>query len=212
MARTNKYKRVPRSPRRNGLPVQLVAGAFLRRHEHLAGAFVALRASATTASSPKRILQHAPAPFERVQGMSTVGRSQMARQATCGVGQCGGEWPRPLAPAPIDDHPDLFAGIAKDAQDLMAIVAPCVCGKMWHDRLEEAPGALLDGPQDAAQEAAGEAALRAIVPPGLAFERFVPFDVTRAQWTAGKTGALSPTPPASLGQGTAPEDGFIFIQ
>jgi hypothetical protein len=93
----------------------------------------------------------------------------------------------------------------------MAIVAQCVCGKMWHDRLEEARGALLDGPQDAAQDAAGEAAPRAIVPPGLAFERFVPFDVTRAQWTEGKTGALSPTPPASLGQGTAPYDSFIFI-
>jgi hypothetical protein len=63
---------------------------------------------------------------------------------------------------------------------LMAIVAQCLCSKMRHDRLEDARGARLDGPQDAAQDAAGEAAPRAIVPPGLAFERFVPFALTMA--------------------------------
>jgi hypothetical protein len=32
-------QQVPRSPRRNGLAVKLVDGAFLMRQEHLAGAF-----------------------------------------------------------------------------------------------------------------------------------------------------------------------------
>jgi hypothetical protein len=117
-----------------------------------------------------------------------------------------------MAPAAINDHHDLCAGIAKDAHDLMDILAQFLGIKMRHDLIEDARGTLLDGPQDVEQDAAGDAAPRATVPPALAFERFFPLDLPMAQWTEGKTGALSLTPPASSGQGKAPYDRFIFIQ
>jgi hypothetical protein len=68
------FKQVLRNPRRNGLPVKLVDGAFLMRHEHLAGASVELSEIAETSSSSNRLLHHAPEAFDRVQVMSTVCR------------------------------------------------------------------------------------------------------------------------------------------
>ena len=103
--------------------MKLADGAFLMRHEHLAGALVELSESAKTSSRPKRILPRAPEAFERVAVMSTGCREQMALKATCVVGQRGGECRRPMAPAAIDDQHDLFAGMAQDTHDLMAILA-----------------------------------------------------------------------------------------
>ena len=84
----------------------VVDGAFVMRHEPLAGAFGALRASAQTSSGPKLLLPHAPASCERGQGRATGCREPLERPATCVVGQRGGALPRPMAPAALDAQHD----------------------------------------------------------------------------------------------------------
>ncbi len=126
--------------------------------------------------------------------------------------QGGGEFPRAMDPTAIDDHHDLFPGCAKDAQDLMDILAEFLRIKMGHDFIEDARRSILDGANDAEQHPAGDATPGAIAPPDLAFERLVPFDLTVAQGAGGQARALGTAPPACPGQGKTPEDGFIFIK
>src|SRR5713101_2080186 len=53
-------KQVPRSPRRNGLPVKFVVGALLMRHQHPPGALVELRQIGKTSSGTDGVLHHPP--------------------------------------------------------------------------------------------------------------------------------------------------------
>jgi hypothetical protein len=48
--------------------------------------------------------------------------------------------------------------------------------------------------------------------PGLAFEEFLAFDLTLAQWARREAGAWHFAPPTRPGQGKTPEDRFIFIE
>jgi hypothetical protein len=66
-------KQPPRNTRRNGLPVKLIDGAFLMRHEHLAGALVELRQIGKTASGPDSIFHHPPEAFDRVEVVPAMG-------------------------------------------------------------------------------------------------------------------------------------------
>ena len=66
-------KQIPRSPRRNGLPVKLIDGSLLMRYEHLAGAPVELLEGAKTASRSNRVLHHPPEAFDRVEVVPTMG-------------------------------------------------------------------------------------------------------------------------------------------
>ena len=66
-------KQIPRSPRRNGLPVKLIDGALLMCHKHLAGAPVELMEVAETAPCSNRVLHHPPEAFDRVEVMAAVG-------------------------------------------------------------------------------------------------------------------------------------------
>ncbi|SRR6266568_3229058 len=79
----------------------------------------------------------------------------MKLKATCVVGQRGGEFPRPMDPAALDDHHDLFAGVAKDAHDLMEILVQFLGINMRHALREEARGASWTAPQDAEQDVVG---------------------------------------------------------
>src|SRR6266571_5012563 len=126
--------------------------------------------------------------------------------------QRGGEVPRAMDATTIDDHHDLFARFAKDGHDLMAIWAQLLGVKMRHDLREDPRCAILDGPNDAQQDPAGDTAPGAIASPGLAFERLFPFDVTVAQRMGVQTSALGFAPPAQPGHGKAPQDGFVFIE
>jgi hypothetical protein len=68
------YEQVPRSPRRNALPVKRIDGALLMGHKHLAGARIELKELGKTSACTHRILQHAPEACDGVAVMSPVGR------------------------------------------------------------------------------------------------------------------------------------------
>src|SRR3989442_16009184 len=89
---------------------------------------------------------------------------------------------RPMDPAPIDDHHDLFPGFAEGRHDLMEILAHLLGIKMGHDLIEHFGGPILDRTDDTEYHAAGHTAAGAIGQPGLAFEAFFAFDLTLAQW------------------------------
>ena len=67
-------KQVPRSPRRNELPVKRINGSLLMGHEHLSRALVELMQIRQTPSGTDRVLHHAPEAFDRVEMMPTMGR------------------------------------------------------------------------------------------------------------------------------------------
>jgi hypothetical protein len=119
---------------------------------------------------------------------------------------------RPMDAAAIDDHHDLCASFTKDMHDLMAIVAQLLGINMGHDLREDTRRALLDSPANAEPDTAGEATPGAILGPRLAFERFFPFDLRVTQWASREARALGAAPPAQPGEGTAPQDGCIFVE
>jgi hypothetical protein len=71
--RVYNYKQLPRSPRRNGLPVELTDGTLLVRYKHLAGALVELVQSGKTPAGTDGVLHHPPEAFEGIEGMAAVG-------------------------------------------------------------------------------------------------------------------------------------------
>jgi len=119
---------------------------------------------------------------------------------------------RSMDPAAIDDHDDLLAGFAKDMHDLMDILAPFLGIKMRHDLIEDTRCSILDGPDDAEQDAAGDAAPGAVTQPGLAFEGCCTFDLALTQGADGEARTLGFAPPARAGQGKAPEHRFVLIE
>jgi hypothetical protein len=123
-----------------------------------------------------------------------------------------GKFLRPMDATAINHHNDLFVGCAKDVHDLMHILAQGFCVKMRHDLIEDFRGAILDGTNDAEQHPTGDAAPRAILEPGLAFEGFVAFDLTLTQGAGGEASTLCFAPPTHAGEGKAPQDRFIFVE
>jgi len=119
---------------------------------------------------------------------------------------------RPMDATAVDDHDDLLTSFAKDAHDLMDILAQLLGVKMGHDLIEDTRGTILDSPNHAEQDAAGDAAPGAILQPRLAFERLFAFDLALAQGTGGQARALGAAPPAQPGEGKAPQDRFIFVE
>ena len=119
---------------------------------------------------------------------------------------------RPMDPAAVDDHHHLFAGFAKDAHDLMEILAQLLGIKVRHDFIEDFRGAILDSADDVEQHPARDTTPRAVLQPRLAFAAFLAFDVARAQGTGGQTRTLGAAPPAQPGQGKAPHDRFVCIE
>jgi ABC-type uncharacterized transport system substrate-binding protein len=67
------YKQIPRSPRRNGLPVKLIDRALLMRHEHWASSPVELLEVTETAPRSNRGLHHPPEACDRVEVRAAVG-------------------------------------------------------------------------------------------------------------------------------------------
>ena len=119
---------------------------------------------------------------------------------------------RPMDPAPIDDHHDLFLGFPEGCHDLVNVLAKLLSIKMRDNLIEDFRGAILDGANDAEQYAAAHAAPGARAEPRLAFEGFLTFDLTLTQWPQREARALGFAPPAGAGQSKTPEDSFIFIE
>jgi hypothetical protein len=119
---------------------------------------------------------------------------------------------RPMDPAAIDDHHDLFLGFAKGGHHLMDRLAQFLGVTMGHNFLEDFGSPLLDGADNTQQHAAGDPAPRAILQPCLTFETFFACDVALAQRPSGETRTLDTAPPAQPGEGKAPQDRFIFVE
>ena len=68
------YEQIPRSPRRNELPVKRLDGTLLMCHKHLAGALVEPMEIGKTASGANSVLHHPPEAFERMKMVATMGR------------------------------------------------------------------------------------------------------------------------------------------
>src|SRR5438270_13925448 len=103
---------------------------------------------------------------------------------------------RPVDPAAIDDHHDLCAGFAEDRHHLVHRVTQRLGIKVRHSFREDFGGAILDGADDTEQHTAGDTAPGAILPPRLAFEGLLAFDLALAQWTRREASALHFAPPA----------------
>jgi transposase len=67
-------KQIPRSSRRNPLPVKRINGSLLMGHEYLARAAVELMQIEKTSSGSDHVLQHAPKAFNGVEVVATMGR------------------------------------------------------------------------------------------------------------------------------------------
>src|SRR5881628_1255812 len=119
---------------------------------------------------------------------------------------------RPMDATAIDDHDDLCTSFAKDAHDLMNILAQLLGIKVRDNFIEDFGGAVLDRAQHTEQHAARDPAPGAIAHPRLAFDGFVALDLALAQRTDGQTRALGAAPPAQPGEGKAPEDRCIFVE
>src|SRR6266568_8589906 len=102
----------------------------------------------------------------------------------------------PMDPTAIDDHHDLWAELAERRHDLMNILAELLRIKVGHDFIEDFGGPILDGANDAEQHPTGDAAPGAILPPCLAFEGLLAFDLALVQGTCRKASALGFAPPA----------------
>ena len=110
-----------------------------------------------------------------------MGREAMEAKRAVVVLEGRVELVRPMDPAAIDDHHDLFPGLAEGRHHLMKILAQLLGIKVRHNCIEDFGGAILDRPNDTEQYAARHTAPRAILQPRLAFEGFLAFDLTLAQ-------------------------------
>ena len=136
----------------------------------------------------------------------------MQLQLAVVVVECRVELVRPMDPAAIADHHDLFASFAEGRHDLLDRVAQLLGIKVRHDFREDFGGAILDRPNDTEQHPAGDTAPGALASPRLALAGFVACDLTLTQGAGGEASALVCAPPARTGQGKAPEHRFVFIE
>ena len=162
------------------LPVKLKYWSLVLRHEHSTRALVELMQIGKAPSGTNSVLQHTPEAFNGIQVMTTVGWEPMQPKLFVPVSQCRRQLVRPVDATAVGDHDDLFPGVAKEGHHLMDILAQSLRIKMGNDLIEDFRGAVLDGTDDAEQDAAGDAAPRAILHPRLTFERLFTFDLALA--------------------------------
>ena len=67
------YKQIPRSSRRNPLPMKRINGSLLMRHEYLACALVEQMEIGKTSSGPDGVFHHPPETFDGVEVGPTMG-------------------------------------------------------------------------------------------------------------------------------------------
>jgi hypothetical protein len=192
--------------------VKLKYWSLVMRPEHSTRALVELMQSGKAPSGTNPVLHHTPEAFNGIEVVPTVGWEQIQPKLFVPVCQRRRKSFRPVDATTVGDHDDLFPRVAQEGHHLMDILAQPLRIKMGHDLIEDFRGAVLDGPDDAEQHAAGDAAPRAILHPRLTFERLFTFELALAQGTDREASALGFAPPAGPRQGKPPEDGFIFIE
>ena len=109
---------------------------------------------------------------------------------------------RAVDPTAIDDHHDLFVGVAEGCHHLMDILAQLLRIKVRDDFIEDFGGAILDCPNHTEQHAARDPVPGAMAYPRLAF----------AQGPRQEAWAQRFAPPARPRQRKAPEDRFVFVE
>src|SRR2546430_14594769 len=112
------------------------------------------------------------------------------------VVECGVELVRPMDPATIDDHHNLFTSFAEGCHHLMEILTQSMGIKVRHDFIEDFRRSILDCTNDVEQDAAGDPTPRAILQPRLALETLVALDLAVAEGAHGQARALRFAPPA----------------
>jgi len=205
-------KQIPRSSRRNPLPVTRIHGSLLVGQEHSAGARVELLESTTPSPGADGVLHHPPEAFEGVEVRSAVGRQ--ALHATLIMSMVAGrvELRRPGDPTAIDDPHHLLVGFPKGRHDWVPILTSRLGSKVGHDLREAFRGALVDGADDTPHHTPREATPRARRPPRLAVQGLLTFALTLPQGAGGEARAWGCAPPAHAGQGKAPEHRCVFIE
>ena len=107
------------------LPAELIYWPFLMCHEHLAGALVKQLQIAHTSSRSDGIFHHPPETFDGIEVVATVGRQEMEAKLAVVVVECRLERVRPMDPAPVHDHHDLFLGFPEGRHQVMGRVRTC---------------------------------------------------------------------------------------
>ena len=180
--------------------------------KHSTRAMGELREIGKAPSGAPPVLPHPPEAFDGVEVVPTTGREAREAQLVVVVVAGGVELVRPMAPAAIDAHHDLFLGFPAGGPDWVTIVAQLLRLKMRDALREDLRSALWDGAADAEQHAAGDAAPRAILSPCRAFAAFFACALALAQGTWQETRAVGLPPPAGAWQGKAPQDGCVCIE
>jgi hypothetical protein len=191
-------------------PVERIDGPFLMRDEHLADTLVELMQIRKTSSGTDHVLPHAPKAFDGVEVVPTMGREEVEAKLIMIVVERRVELVRPVDAAAVDDHHDLCAGCAEGGHHVMEIVAQLLGVTMRDDLREDFGCPILHGANHAQQHTAGDAAPGALLQPRLAFAGLLAFALALAQWPYREASALGCAPPASAGQGKAPQDGVVF--
>ena len=205
-------KQIPRSPRRNRLPVECINRSLWMRHAYLACALIEQREIGQTPSGAAGVLPHPPKAFKRVEVVPTRGWEAMEATRAVVVLQGRVELVRPRHPAAIDPHHDLLAGFAAGCPHLRERGAPLLGRQGGHALRADLGRAVRHRPKDAEPHPAGHAAPRARRPARLTFETFFAGDGALAQRTGGQTRALGAAPPAAPGEGKAPPDRCLGVE
>jgi hypothetical protein len=139
-----------------------------------------------------------------------MGREAMEAPRAMVVVEGRVELVRPMAPAAIADHDDVFARCAEDRHDVMEILAECLRITVGHDFREDLRGALLDGADDAEEPTAGDTTPRAGRSSRRPCAPLLRCDLALAQRACGQAIPLGAAPPAQPGPGKAPPERFLF--
>lgn len=195
------------------LPPEGIDGPLVMRHEHATYAPVKLLEIRKTAASPDLVLQDTPEAFNGVQMVPTSGGQELQPKAPLPMEQCRGERVRSVDATAIDDHHHLFPSGCKCGHHLMDILSKPLSIKLWDDLIVDFGCTVLDRPNDTEQDAARDPVPGAIASPGVAFEGFLMLDLSPSQRAHGEAVALGmAVPPASTGQGKAPQERFVGIE
>jgi hypothetical protein len=158
------------------------------------------------------VLHHTPEAFQGIPVVTTMGWEPIPPKLFVPVSQRRCELVRPVDATAVGDHDDRFPGVATEGHHWRERVAQALRIKMGDDLGEDFRGPLLDGPTNAEQHPAGEAAPRARLPPRLACEAFCALAVALAQGTSREASALGCAPPACPRESKTPPDRFLFVE
>ena len=140
--------------------------------------------------------------WEYIQAKLLVPVRQRGRELVC-----------PVDATAVNDHHDLFPGMAKERHHLLDRVAQPLGITLGDDCREDFRGAILDGADNAEQSPTGHTAPTPVGPPRLTFEHLCAFNVAGTEGADGEAKTLGgAAPPARSRERKTPDNGFIFIQ